>query len=94
MPSIKITCDTEAPIYQLSIYDYNFNLVANCPDNHSYEDSLDNGLYILAWRIFGNPHTKYKISFSGVSLPKKPVDRKIHNGEIASFGSKSFKVGN
>lgn len=93
MSVIEIRCETIAPRYQLSIFDRQLDLVFSCPDNHSFKGELEDGDYVVAWKIFGDTLTKYKISFKGVSHPQRPVERKIHNGEFASFSSKPFKVG-
>jgi hypothetical protein len=93
MTRVKIECETKAPHYDLAIYTPDFKLLRQCPPNSPFDGELAPGSYLLAWRVMGDELTSYKVTFSGVEEPKKPIDRKINKGQVAAADTKPFKVG-
>lgn len=93
MSSVKIECETSATSYTLYIYKYRDTHIKTCPQNNPYEGELDDGEYLVTWKIFGEENTKYTIKFTGVSSPKNPVKRKIRQGYWSSFDQQKFTVG-
>ncbi len=93
MARVRIECTTEAPHYDLSIYSPSFKLLHQCPPNTPFDGDLSAGEYLLAWRILGDELTTYKIEFTGVTDPQKPIERKIHKGQVAAADTRTFHVG-
>lgn len=93
MPLIEISCETEASYHDLSVLRTDFSpIVIGAPNSPIVQD-LDPGEYFVAWRVFGEEHTKFKITLEGVTKPKKPIERKIHAGERSAASFKLFEVG-
>lgn len=90
--TVQIICETEAPYTDLEILDENFKQLAKGAPNSKLKVELPSGAYYVLWRVFGTSNTKYKIKFSGVKTPKKPVDRKIHVNESIATGYRYFTV--